>query len=109
MRKLFGIGRSIKHKPLRRVVRIAVGIALIAVGVLGLVLPLLPGWPFLVTGFILLWPKIRLARWLVRVFGRIKEWRRRRASAVGGCRGRDDVGIRVPVGQPQVSESELKG
>ena len=109
MRKHFGIGRSIKHKTLRRVVRVSVGIALIAVGVLGLVLPFLPGWPFLATGFILLWPKSRLARWLVRVLGRIREWRRRRASAVGGCRRRNDVGIPAAVGRPQVSESELKG
>ncbi len=61
-----------------RVLAIAAGIVLIAVGIVGLVLPLLPGWIFIASGIILVWPKTRLAAWLKRLPARAKGWLRRK-------------------------------
>lgn len=109
MRKRFRIGRSIKNKPLRRVVRVAVGVALLAVGVLGLVLPLLPGWPFLLTGCILLWPRSRVAKRSVRAFGKVREWYRGRAALRGNIHRSGDAGVPAVVTRGSISESEAKG
>ena len=56
----------------KRVLRIAAGIALILAGVLGLVVPILPGWILILLGIVLLGPKTRLAKWLARTFKRLK-------------------------------------
>lgn len=108
-RRHFRIGRSIKHKPLRRFVRIVAGVVLLAVGVLGLILPFVPGWPFLASGVVLLWPRSRLGRWLVRALGRIRDWRLRRRMPVEARDGVDVVGERAAVIPPLLSAPESKG
>ena len=72
------VNRTILHRTIRRVLAITAGIILIAAGVVGLILPLLPGWPFIAAGIILLWPKTRLAIWLKHLPARIREWFRKR-------------------------------
>ena len=75
--------RSILHLTIRRILRTAAGIVLIGVGIVGFILPVLPGWPFVVSGLILIWPQSRLAIWLRRLPERIKEWSRKRRGASG--------------------------
>ena len=70
--------RTTLHRTIYRVLRITAGIVLITIGVVGLVLPLLPGWAFIAAGIVLLWPKTRLAIWLTHLPERIKEWFRKR-------------------------------
>jgi len=70
--------RTILHRMIRRALAVTAGIVLIAVGIAGLILPLLPGWPFIAAGIILLWPKTRLAIWLKHLPARIREWLRQR-------------------------------
>lgn|GEM_PF-3489693 len=77
------VNRIILHKTIRRVLAVTAGIVLIAVGIMGLILPLLPGWPFIVAGIILLWPKTRLAIWLKHLSARIREWFRKRRCLPG--------------------------
>ena len=48
------------HK--RALIRHITGWILIAIGVAGLILPVLPGWPFLGAGVLLLAPHIRMFR-----------------------------------------------
>jgi uncharacterized membrane protein YbaN (DUF454 family) len=62
------------NMTIRSILRIVVGIALIVIGLTGIIVPLLPGWPFIASGVILLWPKSRLAMWLKRLSARLKEW-----------------------------------
>ncbi len=66
-----------------RILRVVFGVVLIAIGILGFILPLLPGWPFLASGIIILWPKSRLAAWLKKVPGRIRDRLRKRSGAPG--------------------------
>jgi hypothetical protein len=72
--------RTILDKTIRHVLRVTVGIVLLAVGIVGLMLPVLPGWPFIASGIILVWPKTRLATWLLHVPARIREWFRKRGG-----------------------------
>ena len=57
---------------MRSALRIAVGIALILVGLLGLLVPIMPGWVPILIGIALLGPRTRLAKWLRRTFVRLK-------------------------------------
>ena len=56
----------------KRVLLIAAGIALIAAGVLGLVLPIVPGWVLILVGILLLGPKTRVALWLKRICAKLR-------------------------------------
>lgn len=38
----------------RRVVRTVLGIALVVLGIIGLILPIMPGWVFLIPGLVIL-------------------------------------------------------
>ena len=65
-------------RPLwRRLLRQAAGWALIATGIIGLLVPVMPQWPFLFAGALLLAPYVRLFRrfsaWMHR---RFPQWRR---------------------------------
>jgi len=55
----------------RRLFRTSAGLALIAIGVLGLLLPVMPGIPFLVAGLAVLGTehpvRARIVRWLRRL------------------------------------------
>ena len=41
-------------RDLRRIVRLIVGITLVLLGILGLILPIMPGWVFLIPGLVIL-------------------------------------------------------
>ena len=71
--------------------RIALAILMILVGILGLILPILPGWAFLVPGVVLLAPNTRFSRWVKRTARRAKgRWRQWRGKAPGEARpGKD--------------------
>ena len=83
------VNRTILHRTIRRMLAITAGIILIAVGIAGLILPLLPGWPFIAAGIILLWPKTRMATWLKHLPARIREWFRKRRGLPGEDRPTD--------------------
>jgi uncharacterized membrane protein YbaN (DUF454 family) len=57
--------------------RLVAGVLLILVGVLGLALPILPGWAFIALGIVVLAPNSRIAKWLKRAGARLKTWTRR--------------------------------
>ena len=52
------------RKRFRRELRIGTGIVLIVVGLVGIIVPVLPGWTPLVFGILLLAPKTRFSRWV---------------------------------------------
>jgi len=61
---------------LRKTLRLCTGIAMLAVGILGLILPIMPGWIFVIPGLIILadyFPPIR----------RLLKWAKARAKAAG--------------------------
>lgn len=57
----------------KRIIRIASGIGLIIVGLVGIVVPVLPGWTPLAFGIVLLMPRSRLAKWLRGQLKRMKK------------------------------------
>lgn len=76
-----GLSRHDTGKRIRRVLAVIAGMILILVGIMGVVLPFLPGWVLIGSGIILVWPKSRLAAWLKHLPLRLKEWyaRKRRS------------------------------
>lgn len=72
-------------KKFRRELRIATGIFLILFGIVGIVVPVLPGWTPLGLGILLLAPKTRLSRWirglLKKARKRMREQRRNRKTS----------------------------
>jgi len=52
------------RKRFRRELRIGTGIVLILVGLVGIIVPVLPGWTPLAFGILLLAPKTRFSRWV---------------------------------------------
>jgi uncharacterized membrane protein YbaN (DUF454 family) len=76
--------------PVLRVTRLIAGLTLVVIGVVGLALPVIPQWPFLIPGLLLLAPESRWARKLViwlRTRLRLRKMRklRRTGSAAGGA------------------------
>jgi uncharacterized protein YqgC (DUF456 family) len=61
-----------KRKPILRIVRVAGGSALLIVGLAGWILPVIPGWPFVIPGLILLGEEFHWARrtleWLKKLW-----------------------------------------
>ena len=66
-----------------QILRFAAGAFLILAGVLGVALPILPGWALIAAGILVLAPKSRAATWLRRLFARLKAWTRRRLTSGG--------------------------
>jgi hypothetical protein len=65
---------------IRATLRITAGISLVIVGLLGLLLPIMPGWIFLIPGLVLLgdyFPPIR----------RLVEWAKRKMTGPEGATG----------------------
>jgi hypothetical protein len=61
---------------LRKAFRLVSGIALLTVGILGLILPVMPGWIFVIPGLLILgdyFPPVR----------RLLDWAKRRAERAG--------------------------
>lgn len=63
--------------PLRAILRIASGISLVIIGVVGLILPIMPGWIFLIPGLVILAeyfpPAQRLLDWAKAKMESVKE------------------------------------
>jgi uncharacterized membrane protein YbaN (DUF454 family) len=59
-------------RALRHALRVVLGILLLVVGLAGLILPVLPGWPFIAAAVVLLGPRTRLARHIVDLSKRLK-------------------------------------
>ena len=67
-------------KRLKSALRIGLGIFLVLLGVLGLILPIMPGWVFLIPGLVILgeyFPPIQ----------RLVEWAKRKAASVAAGGG----------------------
>ena len=62
---------------MRKVLRIAAGIGLILIGIVGLILPVMPGWVFIIPGLVILGdyfpPARRLVDWLKARFDAARE------------------------------------
>jgi uncharacterized membrane protein YbaN (DUF454 family) len=65
---------------LRAAVRISGGLGLVAIGIIGIILPIMPGWIFLIPGLVILaeyFPPIhRLLEWAKRKV----DWEKRKAD-----------------------------
>jgi len=83
--------------------RIIAGVLLILVGIVGLMLPVMPGWIFIFPGIYLLGPDTRPARFLRRQFRRLRAWallRRRRRRARARVRSNS-----LPKARPDIADS----
>lgn len=62
--------------PLRAILRIASGIGLVIIGIIGLILPVMPGWIFLIPGLVILadyFPPVRrLVDWAKAKMERVR-------------------------------------
>ena len=67
---------------LRRPLQIVAGILLILLGIIGLILPVMPGWIFFPPGIYLIGPSSRPARFLRKHLRRLRAWTRRRRGSV---------------------------
>ncbi len=62
---------------MRKTLRLATGIGLVVLGILGLILPIMPGWVFLIPGLIILsdfFPPVK----------RVLEWAKRKSVEMKG-------------------------
>jgi len=57
---------------LRHPVRSFLAAVLLVVGVVGLILPIMPGWVFIFAGLAVLGPNTRMAIWLKGLLGRLR-------------------------------------
>ena len=64
------------RKRFSRELRIGTGIVLIVVGLVGIVVPVLPGWTPLAFGILLLAPKTRFSRWVRKWLKKMRKRRR---------------------------------
>ena len=65
---------------LKKAVRITTGIGLVLLGIAGIVLPIMPGWVFLIPGLVILadyFPPVR----------RLVDWAKRKATGEYGASG----------------------
>ncbi len=71
-----GLLQSVSGFPLRAILRIASGIGLVIIGIIGLILPVMPGWIFLIPGLVILadyFPPVRrLVDWAKSKMERVK-------------------------------------
>ena len=74
---------AIRYGMIRATIRISTGVGLVILGIIGLILPIMPGWIFLIPGLVILaeyFPPIhRLIEWAKRKV----EWERRKAEWKG--------------------------
>ena len=71
-----GLLQLVSGFPLRAILRIASGIGLVIIGIIGLILPVMPGWIFLIPGLVILadyFPPVRrLVDWAKAKMERVK-------------------------------------
>jgi len=74
--------------PLRHTFRIILGVGLALLGILGLILPVMPGWIFLIPGLLILGdyfpPVKRLVDWAKLRFAEAEQQYRKQRGAGGG-------------------------
>ena len=67
-----------RHINLRKILRPFTGIFLVILGIIGLILPIMPGWVFLIPGLVILadyYPPIkRLVDWAKAMHKKHKKW-----------------------------------
>jgi hypothetical protein len=68
------------HLPLLLLLRRIVGAICVAIGILGLLMPILPGWPFLIPGIALLGTRDPIIRTLYIWVVRFLKWLRARKT-----------------------------
>jgi uncharacterized protein YqgC (DUF456 family) len=56
---------KIKNKNTKNILRITAGSILLAIGVLGLLLPILPGWLLIIPGLFLLGENTKVSRFII--------------------------------------------
>jgi UPF0716 family protein affecting phage T7 exclusion len=71
--------------PIRHAIRLALGVFLVLLGIVGLILPIMPGWIFLIPGLLILgdyFPPIRrLVDWAKACFSEADEQFRKHRAA----------------------------
>ena len=67
-----------KSSTLKKALEVILGIACFALGIAGWLLPILPGWPFIIVGLIVLDIPLlhRQKEWLVQKFPRLQKLRK---------------------------------
>lgn len=70
---------------LKKILRIATGVGLVLVGIVGLIMPIMPGWVFIIPGLMILAdysPRIkRLLDWVRRKFAEARAVATKKSSA----------------------------
>jgi uncharacterized membrane protein YbaN (DUF454 family) len=61
-------------KKVGHVLRVALGVFLVILGIVGIILPFLPGWLFLAAGVVILAPGSRIGKWIRRNVLRMRKW-----------------------------------
>lgn len=70
---------------LKKAIRIASGVGLVLVGIVGIIMPIMPGWVFLIPGLVILadyFPPIH----------RLVQWAKRKATGEYGASGGNRAG-----------------
>jgi uncharacterized protein YqgC (DUF456 family) len=79
---------------MRAIIRIGSGILLILIGLVGLLMPIMPGWLFIIPGLVILaeyfHPIRRLVDWAKRVAIRSGAWREPTPAAERNCGDRPE-------------------
>ncbi len=68
------------RKRFRREIRIGTGLVLIGVGLVGILVPVLPGWTPLIFGILMLAPKTRFSRWVRELLKKMRRRARQRKT-----------------------------
>lgn len=63
---------------MRKIIRVSAGVSLVVLGILGLLLPIMPGWVFLIPGLLIL---SEYFPWVKRLVSWAKEKARRHPDA----------------------------
>ncbi len=94
------MGKALRHawRAVKAPVRVAVGVVLILVGAVGLVLPVMPGWVFIIPGVAMATAGTRLGDWLREKVRRLREKMKKRPGPAE--EGRDVPAPRDPDAPP---------
>jgi hypothetical protein len=82
---------------MKKIVKIVVGVGLILVGLVGLVMPVMPGWAFIIPGLVILAEYSRTVR-------RLLDWAKERLESVKTRTG----GSAPPTEPAEVSETVIR-
>ena len=86
--------KRLKHPhPVLRIIRLAAGILLLVLGIIGGLLPIIQGWIFVLPALALLAPESRFIRKLIirlRTKLRLRRLRKRRSPTPAGAAGKEE-------------------